>query len=585
MASNNIIRIAVLANGAQAKRELSGVAGAAAKMESRFAKFRMPATLALGAIAVGGKKAIDAAGDLNEEISKSGEIFGKQAGGIEKFASGAATSLGQSKIAALDATSTFGQIAQKAGLGGKASADFAKKFTGLASDLASFNNTSPEEAIEAIGSAMRGESEPIRKYGVMLDDATLRARALEMGLIKTTKNALTPQQKALASSAEIMAQTTKAQGDFARTSDGAANKQRIIAARVDNLTASLGQALLPTYEKVLQILSKVVGWMTQNTTAVQAGVVAVGALSAVLLTASVATKVYAAGLAVYNAVTKAITVATKVWTVAQRALNIAMISNPIGLVVVAIVALVAIFIVAYKKSETFRNIVDKAFAAVKKAAASVATFFTTKVPAAFNRVKDAASKVLSWVKGNWPKILMVLTGPFGLAVGLIVKNWDRIKSSASAAKDFVVGRFNALVSFIKGVPGKVRGSLSSMWDGIKSGFQSAMNWVIDKWNGLSFSLPKVDLGPLGSFGGGTFRPPQIPRLAKGGITTGPTLAMIGDNPGGREAVIPLDKYDIGGSRTYNIQVVAPVGASSADIGRDLVQHIDAFEKAGGRRKA
>ena len=75
---------------------------------------------------------------------------------------------------------------------------------------------------------MRGEAEPLRQYGVLLDDASLRQAALELGIISTTKNALTPQQKVLAAQALIYQQTGTAQGDFARTSDGLANKTRIL---------------------------------------------------------------------------------------------------------------------------------------------------------------------------------------------------------------------------------------------------------------------------------------------------------------------------------------------------------------------
>ena len=99
-----------------------------------------------------------------------------------------------------------------------------------ASDLASARNTSTADAIQAISAGLRGESEPLRRYGVLLDDATLRQEALGLGIIKTTKEALTPQQKVLAAQSAIFKQTTDAQGDFARTSEGMANSQRTAAA-------------------------------------------------------------------------------------------------------------------------------------------------------------------------------------------------------------------------------------------------------------------------------------------------------------------------------------------------------------------
>lgn len=201
---------------------------------------------AAGAFAIKiGKDAINAASDFNEELSKSEVVLGDAAASVQKFAQQAATRLGQSRTEALRAASNFAIFGKSAGLAGANLAKFSTDFTQLASDLASFNNTSPEEAVQALGAALRGESEPIRRYGVLLNEATLRQRALELGIVDNIKNALTPQQKILAAQAEIFAQTSDAQGDFARTSDGLANSQRILKAEIENLKISLGESLLP----------------------------------------------------------------------------------------------------------------------------------------------------------------------------------------------------------------------------------------------------------------------------------------------------------------------------------------------------
>jgi len=212
-----------------------------------------------------GVDAVKAASDLGETISKVNVLFGKSAKDIEKFADGAATSLGQTKQQALDAAATFATFGKSAGLSGDNLSKFSIDFVKLSSDLASFNNTSPEQAINAIGSALRGEAEPLRAYGVLLDDASLRQAALELGITSTTKNALTPQQKVLAAQALIYKQTGAAQGDFERTSDGLANQTRILTAQLENAKVTIGQALLPIVlelanffsEKVIPIVQKV----------------------------------------------------------------------------------------------------------------------------------------------------------------------------------------------------------------------------------------------------------------------------------------------------------------------------------------
>lgn len=221
------------------------------------------------------KDAIGAASDMEETISKVGVIFGDTADEIEKFASTAATNLGQSKQEALDAAANFAIFGKAAGLSGQALVDFSVDFVALASDLASFNNTTPEEAIMAIGAALRGEAEPLRRYGVLLNDATLKAAAMELG-IYAGNGALTAQQKILAAQKVILEQTGIAQGDFARTSDGLANSQRQIEAAVKDAQAQLGQALLPT---MLQLATFVEQTVVPAFTAFIAGLTGQGGLS------------------------------------------------------------------------------------------------------------------------------------------------------------------------------------------------------------------------------------------------------------------------------------------------------------------
>ncbi len=204
------------------------------------------------AVAAGGvvaidffKDAITGASDLAESTTKMANVFGTAAKDVEKFASGGAKALGMTTLQARDAATTFGVFGKAANLTGPALAKFSTDTTKLATDLASFHNTTPEDAIEAIGAALRGEAEPMRRYGVLLDDASMRQQALAMGLIKTTKQALNPQQKVLAAHAMIMAQTKDAANDFAETSDGLANKQRILSASFSDFRTKLGEMLLP----------------------------------------------------------------------------------------------------------------------------------------------------------------------------------------------------------------------------------------------------------------------------------------------------------------------------------------------------
>ena len=255
-------------------------------------KAAVPAAAALATLAVGATKAAQKASDLNEEISKAQVIFGAASKDVIDFSKTASTAIGQSQRSALEAAGTFGVLGKAAGLTGTDLTKFSKNFTVLASDLASFNNTSPEEAIQAIGAALRGEAEPIRRYGVLLNDATLRQKALELGLISTTKEALTPQNKTLAAQAVILEQTKDAQGDFARTSGGLANQQRILKARLEDATSQLGNAFLPIIEQIVPLLSSMAGWVGDNAGLVGALTVAFGLFAGALVAANAAMSIW-----------------------------------------------------------------------------------------------------------------------------------------------------------------------------------------------------------------------------------------------------------------------------------------------------
>jgi len=222
------------------------------KSSGKMAKSFAAVGIAAGAMAVKiGMDAVKSASNLSEEISKSNVIFGKSAAAIQAFSESADTALGLSQVEALKASSTFATLGKSAGLTGADLTKFSQKSVTLAADLGSFYNTSPEDAILAIGSALRGEAEPIRKYGVLLSAAALDQGALNyeartgIPLERDKKNQLTETAKVLARYEIIMAQTTDAQGDFSRTSDGLAGQQKILKANLENTRAELGTKLLP----------------------------------------------------------------------------------------------------------------------------------------------------------------------------------------------------------------------------------------------------------------------------------------------------------------------------------------------------
>jgi hypothetical protein len=214
-----------------------------------FKKVAGPALAVFGAGAIAGfaKDAVAGFSELEDSSAAAGVVFGRNMDSIIKQSATASKTMGLTQQQVINAANTFGTYGKAAGLSGQALADFSTEQTQLAADMASFKGTSPEQAIEAIGAALRGETEPIRAYGVMLDDASLKNEALAQGLISSTKDALTPQNKTLAAQALILKQTADAQGDFARTSDSTANVAKTLTAETADLSAKFGSVLAPAF--------------------------------------------------------------------------------------------------------------------------------------------------------------------------------------------------------------------------------------------------------------------------------------------------------------------------------------------------
>ncbi len=207
---------------------------------------------ALLGVTFGAAKAVDvlrnsvaAASDLNETVSKAGVIFGPAGAEVVRFGERSAKALGISKNEAIGAAATFGNLFVGMKIGQQPAADMSTRLVTLAGDLASFNNVDPGVALEALRSGLVGETEPLRRFGVNLNQASIEQEALRLGLISTTKDALTPAAKAQATYSLVLQQTKTAQGDFARTSGGLANQQRILSAEWKNAQAALGKQLLP----------------------------------------------------------------------------------------------------------------------------------------------------------------------------------------------------------------------------------------------------------------------------------------------------------------------------------------------------
>ena len=225
---------------------------------------KVGAVAAAAGVAVLGKKLIDLgseavalASDLDEVNSKVNVLFGEaQARKIDDWASNSAEAMGLTSLAAKDAAAQYAVFGKSAGLTGEDLTGFSTQLVELASDLASFNNTSREQALGAIQSGLAGSSEPLLAFGKNVKDGQKQFAAFEAGITETVRK-LTEEEKILATFAALMQQSADEMGDFARTSEGLANKSKILEAKLGDLKAEIGQSLLPVMLEFKDILLNV----------------------------------------------------------------------------------------------------------------------------------------------------------------------------------------------------------------------------------------------------------------------------------------------------------------------------------------
>jgi hypothetical protein len=202
------------------------------------------ATQALGGVVDLMGDAIAAASDLAESQSKVDQVFTDSAQVIHDWAEGAAEGMGLAKQTALEAAGTFGNFIQALGNTEDEANRMSRTLVGLAADLASFNNQDIDEVLVSLRSGLAGEAEPMRRLGVSISAARVESNILAKGIART-RDEITDAMKVAERYAIIMEDTSKAQGDFARTSDGLANKTRIVTAQMQDLSADIGERLLP----------------------------------------------------------------------------------------------------------------------------------------------------------------------------------------------------------------------------------------------------------------------------------------------------------------------------------------------------
>lgn len=176
-------------DAARAFKQTEIAAGGLGKLGGGFTRMGALGTAAFAGLAVAAGafafKGVQAASDLGEATSATNAQFGKLGSTVTDAADEMNEKFGISKKVFLESATSLGAIAQASGLTGKAAADMSVDFTKLAADLSSFKNIPMEEALAAIRSGLVGEAEPLRRHGVLLNEAAVAAEAHRLGLTKS----------------------------------------------------------------------------------------------------------------------------------------------------------------------------------------------------------------------------------------------------------------------------------------------------------------------------------------------------------------------------------------------------------------
>ena len=271
-----------------------------------FTKIRNGAMIAGAAIAGAGKKAFDYASDTNEALNKVEVAFGDNNKVVEDWSKSTLTNIGLAQGTALDLAATYGDMSTSMGIGTEEAAKMSTSLVDLAGDLASFKNIGIDRVNTALNGVFTGETEALKGLGIVMTQTNLEQFAMASGALqssidnsKAAKNAMAREKaqdrlnKAIKKHGEnsieardaqlklteaeskgeevqqakldslsqeelvrlrynyVMYNTKNSQGDFARTSDQAANATRVFTESIKETSAKLGQGLLPIFTPLI----------------------------------------------------------------------------------------------------------------------------------------------------------------------------------------------------------------------------------------------------------------------------------------------------------------------------------------------
>lgn len=347
MSKSAILSVKILADATKAKAGLDSAAGEVDKFEKsagnslkNWESHLNKATAAMSAVSAGvialGKQSFDAASSLQQSTGAVESVFKHQAEQVKAFSEAASQAVGLSKNQYNELASVLGAQLKNIGIEQEQVVGKTNDLIEKGADLAATFGGTTADAVSALSALMRGERDPIERYGVSIKQATIEAKLAEMGLKGLEGEAKTAAETQ-ATLALLNEQTADSFGQFSREADTAAGAQQRATAEWENAKAALGEELLPVISDIAIHLADAARWLSEHTELAQFAAGAVLGLTGALL-----------GL-------KAATTVVNILTAAQASLNLTMLANPYVAVAAAVVALVAVIVNLYRNNESFRE--------------------------------------------------------------------------------------------------------------------------------------------------------------------------------------------------------------------------------------
>lgn len=437
MGKSLILAVKIIGDASDAIKAMDSTASASDKFAKGLNTAASVSAIGLGAIAVGAKVAVDAASDLEQSTGAVSSVFGEYAGEMTKYAEGAADAVGLSQNQYNESAVLLGAQLKNMGISMDEVGGTTNDLIGLGADLAATFGGTTADATAALSSLLRGERDPIEKYGVSIKQADINARMAATGMDKLTgdakKNAELQTTLAL-----LTEQTAGAQGQFARETDSAAGSAQIASAKFEDAKAALGEVLLPVVTEIATKFAEFSQYLQDNTEWI---IPLVGAIAGL-----------AAAIVVINGAYKAFAAIQAIQTAAQWASNAAWLASPITWIVLAVIAAIALLVVAI-----------------------------VWVVKNWDLVKDKAVEVwnivIGWIKNaiNWVQVRIVA------AIAIAAAVWANIKTAATNAFNAVVNAIKTAINWIKDtLSNAVTAAITpfiTLKDGAVGALQSIIEWI------------------------------------------------------------------------------------------------------------